>query len=334
MSSVTVNVEQSMYSETGDPLCYPCSLANEPLLIRCGEMIPIHWNWPDEKPSSKVDRMDVDTLLRESGATSIQGRVAQIAFGANRDVRNVLWKLNHSGRGKNISRDLIVVPAYIDDADVVACNLGYWGYIYGALLLHRPPDLNRPYLSGARTPVCVLLLDRMQMDCLHASEGVLKAGDEKRPYLNCDVAHLDVTLINGVVISAQLYALSLPFLSYDNETPVAFSRVQTANRPKRLRSMSQLEMLNRLAREIDLDIPRPFRNHPGQWIATALRQHRMNGHGQHSDLYRYLRAQIIERLCLHDEDKVVRCGNDGLSRVMSINDAWVPTPTLAQHQRQ
>ena len=319
-----------MYSEAGDPLGYPCSLADEPMLIRCGEIIPINWNWPDEKPTTKVDRADVNRLLQESGASLIQERVAQIAFGANRNVRNVLWKLDHYGRDKSISRDLIAVPAYIDDADVVACNLGYWGYIYGALLLHRPPDLNRPYLSGARVPVCVLLLDRMQMGCLHESEGVLRADDEKRPNLNCDVAHLDVTLMNGVLISAQLYALSLPFLSYDSKTPVAFSRVQTENRPEWLKSMSQLEMLDKLAQQIDLDIPRQFRNHPGQWIATTLRKHRVNGPGDQSDLYLHLRTQIIERLCLRDEDGVVRCGNDGLPHLMSVSDAWQPMPTLAE----
>ena len=325
-----VGATSAIYAPEGDPLAYPCELTEAAMMVVAGQAVPIDWDWPHHTPTSRADGRDVDAVLRARGAAGIEQRVAQIAFGANRDLGNVLWKLEHYAQGQRVSKDFVALPGYIDDCDVVACNLAYWGNFYGSLLLHRPPYLDRPYLAGARTPVCVLLLDHDQMQCIHRSEGVIAASGDQRPHLNCDVAHFDVSLHNNVTIHAQLYALSLPYLSFDGMFPVAFCKVDTWNRSRHMPAMSQLEMLDAVVEHLDVDVPAPFERNPGQWLADTIRGGRLHACPRGLELYKRVRARIIEQLCLRDSDGRVRCGNHGLPGLLPVKEAWSPAPTLAR----
>lgn len=329
VDTLAVELNRAIYADDGDPLSYPCEMTAEPVLVQNDRAIPIHWTWPEEPPRSAIDGIEVNELLENSGEATLEQRVAQIAFGANRDISNVLWKFRHYAGDKPVSSSLVVIPGFIEDCDVVACNIGYWGYIYAALLLHRPPDLRRPYLIGSRAPVCVLLLDHDQMQCMHASEGVVRDHVERRPNLSCDVAHQEVRLVNGVVLLAQLYALALPYLSFDGLLPVPFSTVATLNRHADLSPMTQVELLEEIAKDMGLEIPTAIADSPALWAARVLRLDQLNGTRERLELYTRIRSHIIEHLCLRDEDGAVRCGNADLAGLLPLVEAWSLTPTLA-----
>lgn len=305
----------SIYSPEGNPLEYPCELPARPLLINHEGVIPLSWIDPKEPPRT-ADGHLVDELLSSRGVASFRERMPQIAFGANRDPKNLRWKFQHyRAQGEAVSSDLILLPGVVTDADVVACNLGYWGYVYAALLLHRPPRLNRPYLQGCQAPVAVLLVDEPQMQALHRSEGVRASSAEPRPLVNCDVAWIEVTLFNGLRLKAQSYALSLPFLSFDGDLPVPFARVKTTGRAAELKGQTQLELFDQLAAALNLEMS-------GAEAAALIRADALTSRkGEGWALYTHMRQAIIEHLPLRDSDGRIRTGNMGLD-VMSPAEAW------------
>lgn len=268
----------------------------------------------------------VDDVLRARGAAPISERVASVAFGANRDLHNLAWKFAnyHDETGREASGDLVVLPGSIPEADVVACNIGYWGYVYGALLLHRPPKLERPYLKAVQAPVAVLLLDEHQMHMLHASEGVPRPGDSERPGVSCDVALIDVA-IGETTLPAQLYVLALPFLSLDGSRPVAFEAVETTGRDELTPVMSQLDMWHEIWARLGLDERVGFGAETAiDRLQKAARQKRAGGAPDHAadQLYAEIRRAICEELPLKDADGRVRSAIDDMPEVLSPDEAW------------
>src|SRR3990170_3976680 len=228
-----IDPEQSIFGRLGNPLDYPSRLPDGPALLLG---TAAHQIDADDLAALRLSGTGelVDDVLRARGSASLRERVVSVAFGANRDLRNLAWKLGnyHDDIGRESSGDVVVIPASIPDADVVASNIGYWGYVYGALLLHRPPALARSYLEGARVPVALLLVDERQMHILHASEGVPRPGESERGGVSCDVALIDVE-VAASTLAAQLYLVAMPFLSFDGVRPVAFEAVATSGRDER-----------------------------------------------------------------------------------------------------
>ena len=139
----------------------------------------------------------------------------------------------------------------IHDADVVACNIGYWAYVYASLALHRPPVLDRPYLAGNRVPVTLLLLDEAQiLTATHLSEGVPRTAEDERQHISCDVGVVDVQAF-GRTLQAQVYGIPLPCMSIDGGAlPVAFERVATDSPTDTLRRLGQHEMWAAIVRHL------------------------------------------------------------------------------------
>lgn len=268
----------------------------------------------------------VDDVLQARGSAPVSERVASVAFGANRDLHNLSWKFAnyYDETGREASGDLVVLPGSIPDADVVACNIGYWGYVYGALLLHRPPALDRPYLKAVRAPVAVLLLDEHQMHMLHASEGVPRPGDSERPGVSCDVALMDVE-IGGSTLAAQLYVLALPFLSLDGSRPVAFETVEATGRDEQTPVLSQLDMWREIWARLGLDERFGFGAETAIYRLQEAARHKRAG-GASDDtadqLYAEIRRAISEELTLKDADGRVRSAIDDMAAVLSPDEAW------------
>ena len=318
--------------EKGEPLGYPNRLHDSPVLLSGEYCYEIGWRWPDGESVVRGVGDSVNEYLIARGSAAIENRIAQVAFGANRDLINIAWKLkNYSDDAEGaVSEDVIVLPGLIHDADVVACNVGYWGYIYAALLMHRRTQVDRPYLEGVSVPVAILLLDEGQMCAMHKSEGVIKSADEERPMVNCNVAMVDTELPGKRTVSAQLYSLSLPFLSFDGIHPVGFNTVDTCGRNGDYLAMDQTKMFENIIRRMRLGMS-------VDEVVAAIRaggEARKNGLCESVDenqkLYEQMREFIIKEISLQDADGVRRRGCEGMNNILSIQAAWAFRNTLGE----
>jgi len=327
-----IDTSQSIY-ESGNPLGYPNVLHESPILLSGEHCHEIDWRFPTGVSRIKDTGISLNDHLIKKGAVPIENRVAQVAFGANRDLVNIAWKLkNYSdASGRTVSEDVIVLPSLIHDADVVACNIGYWGYMYAALLMHRRSKVERPYLKGVSAPVAILLLDERQMNVMHQSEGVIKHSLAKRPMVNCDVAIIDAELPGKFSVSAQLYSLSLPFLSFDGARPVAFDAVNAQGRNGRYPAMGQVEMLANIIKRMGLDTPVD----KVVSIIQAGAHARKNGIPVDSarDLYEQIRELIITKLPLQDADGVIRRGCESIDNLLPPSAAWKFQDTLGEQNQ-
>lgn len=326
-----IDSTMSIY-EKGDPLGYPNRLHDVPVVMSKDICWELEWRWPDGQTVINGTGQSLNDFLLKRGAAPIEERIPQIAFGANRDLVNIAWKLrNYSdGSGGKVSRDIIVLPGKIYDADVVACNIGYWGYIYAALIMHQQYRVERPYLKGVTAPVAILLLDRGQVNAMHDSEGVIKSPLEDRPMVNCDVAMANITLPGGYGINAQLYSLALPFLSFDGFYPVPFKEVRSSGRNPDCPALSQTEMFKNILDVMGISMS-------VQQVVSTIRaggHKRKKGLIGYSDkgqkLYESIRTAIIENHCLKDHDGVVRCGSQDMGNVLLPSQAWEFTETMGK----
>lgn len=322
-----IDSEKAIFGTLGSPLDYPCELPDRPYLLLGDEAHEIDLAAPDG-PAVKATGRRVDDLLVARGSARFADRVASVAFGANRDMRNLAWKFSHyhDVTGRKPSGDLVLLPARIAAADVVACNIGYWGYVYAALLLHRPPALQRPYLEEASAPVAVLLLDEDQMHMLHESEGVPRQADTDRPGVSCDVALIDVEVASMPArLEAQLYVLALPYLSFDGRAPVAFQEVATTGRDPSVPVLSQEEIWEAVWSRLDLKAEYGIEMSEGiSRLQAAAQAKRTRGVVDLAvdRMYADIRERISRDLVLTDQDGVVRTAIDAMPGLLTPEQAW------------
>lgn len=314
-----------MFGGRGDPLSYPGEPPNEPVILHGNRLVPLAWR--RAQLVVKANGTPVDDILAQLGSAPLTGRVPQVAYGANRDLHNLAWKMQSYRDHEGVSSTVVVLPGELHDADVVACNIGYWGYIYAAALLHRPPALNRPYLAGGSVQVAVLFMDVEQMRAMHRSEGVPYNYDESRAGVSCDVAVTSCTVGVNVDIRAQLYVLSLPFMSLDGgRSPAPFATVKRSGRST-LPRYEQRELWDRVSQQLDLGDPSAVVR-TLQTDALSRRAGESGASETSRALYERVRAEIVERLRLVDADGVVRTGSDGVPELLSPRRAWGGYPLL------
>jgi len=332
-----LQLSESIYGHAGDPLDYPGTRPDAPYYIDGATAHKLDWDW-DLKNVRLGDGTSLTQILEDHGEENLEDRVVQIAFGANRDLVNLAWKFANyaSDPSASVSTRVIVLPGYIDNADVVACNIGYWGYVYAAMILHRPPALNRPYLHGTRVPVSVLLLDAPQMAAMHLSEGVPQDADQaqSRQHVSCDVAVTTVNVL-GRELKAQLYALPLPFLSLDESRPVAFDRVEAEGARGKYPRLSESEMWTAITDRLRDRIRPLAEDADSMEIVDLIRAGailRMAGGSGSSDrsqqLYEEIRTGIIDDLRLLDPDGTVAHAAKDAPGLLSYEEAWLPSPLL------
>jgi len=324
-----IEFEKSIYDPQGNPLDYPGDIISNPLFISDGRYQQIKHS-DDFCSFYTSEGSDIRQILQQKNVPAIPERIAQVAFGANRNLENIAWKLREYKRTDNrISQDFIALPAYINHADVVACNIGYWGYVYSGLLTTHEHAGIRQYLLGTKCPVVVLLLDKMQLAAIHHSEGVVIPG-QTQPGVSCGISDIQVHLHDSVTCIAQAYSLSLPFLSLDGEYPIAFETVKTENRGD-YPSMSQAEMFYHINRcihaEQDIDGKLPIADtlrcanllllQRGVCSTREMEQH---------PLYAEVRTALLEHYTLKDGDGIIRNGLSDIYPVRSAEDNWKPSP--------
>jgi hypothetical protein len=324
-TGLIIDPEQAIFGELGSPLDYPCQLPDRPYLLLGDEAHEIDVT-ELEQPTVKETGERVDEVLAARGSALLADRIASVAFGANRDLRNLAWKFAHyhDAAGRKPSGDLVLLPGRTPGADVVACNVGYWGYVYAALLLHRPPALRRTYLESTNAPVAVLLLDEDQMHMLHESEGVPRRRTTARPGVSCDVALIDVE-VAARRLEAQLYVLALPYLSFDGRTPVPFREVTTSGRDPSISAMSQVEIWEAIWSRLDLRSSYGIEMREGIGrLRAAAQAKRARGvvDREAEGMYADIRERISRELALADEDGVIRTALDDMPGLLTPEQAW------------
>lgn len=305
--------ELSLYDPAGDRWSYPGDLPNAPYLLVGDQTYRLRWREDHFELAGSSDP-DLERALRRIEARNTS---AQLAYGANRNPANLVWKLSAYATANRCSRDAIIVPAVVREADVVACNIGYWGYVYGSLLLHRPPHMLRPYLRDAVASCAVLWLDADQVHAMHRSEGVPHSASAPRAGLSCDVTLVEaIELESTRPVQCQTYALPLPYLSFDGESPAPLAAVDVTGGTRRHR-FGQRELWERLDQQLGLCATYGFAN-----VASLVDCLRggvvVDPCGASSDantsreLYQTIRQRIIDELPLRDTHGAVVRGTDGI----------------------
>lgn len=326
-----VIVERAIYGKQGNPLDYPGQIIEHPIFVSEGYSTVLQHS-RDFSTFTTAKGESLDNVLYKNGVAQVQDRVAQIAFGANRNLENITWKFrNYHLADHSVSQDFIALPGFLRNADVVACNIGYWGYVYGGLLTRRAESSIRAYLQGTKCPVTILLLDQSQLGAVHRSEGVVHPG-QLRPGVCCGVSDMEVFLSESVTCHAQVYSLSVPFLSFDGKNPVSFKTVQTVGRGD-YPALSQ--------KEIFLEINKFLKTEPvssGQVrtpIAETLAKEnaQLLKHGieatrnmSANTLYNSVRTTLMTKYALMDCDGKMRCGLEDIYPVRSEENGWAATP--------
>jgi hypothetical protein len=327
MNKVAIN--RAIYGNHGNPLDYPGRIIARPVFVSNGYAIELGCS-DDFLTFTTAKGDSLERILHQRGVPQIQDRVAQIAFGANRNLENIAWKFrNYHHADHAVNQDFIALPAFLHNADVVACNIGYWGYIYGGLLTGTPEGNFRPYLNETWCPVTLLLLDTSQLAAVHRSEGVVMPG-QARPGVSCAVSDMDVHLSDSVTCRAQVYSLSVPFLSFDGKKPIAFETVKTRGRGD-YPALSQQEIflqINRLLHAEPFSAGRvPIAETLAEENARLLRDgalstRRMSGNA----LYTSVRNALIENYSLRDSDGKIRCGLEDIYPIRTEKTGWEATP--------
>jgi len=325
-----LSLDHALFGAQGDPLSYPGILPTGPCLLDGRSVIDLIWDGPRLLLADTLE--GVDDYLRRAGAAPIAQRTAQIGYGANRDLHNLAWKLKAYAESEASSRLAIVLPATLCDADIVASNIGYWGYVYSGVILHRPPSLSRPYLAGAGVEVALLLLDEHQVKAMHLSEGVPLGPVERRPGVSCDVAVASCNLRGTALeLDAQIYVSSYEFMSLDGHRPMAFAAVGRHGGGG-IPRLTQREMWEQIAARLDLG--------PVDVVVATLRAGalaRAAGNPgpseQTYELYHRIHQGISREMSLSEPGGVPQTAVHNPTQMLSEQAAWAGEPRVGDRIR-
>jgi hypothetical protein len=323
-----IDLNKAIYDPNGNPLTYPGERPEHPTLVMDNETYVVNVS-NDYQSFLLEDGRDIDEIFKSRGLVPVSERIAQVAFGANRNIENLVWKFKHYlAQNHSINQEILILPATIPDAEVVACNIGYWGYVYAGLLTTTNAVNIRKYLNGTQCPVTLILLDEQQMKAVHQSEGVLTLGAEP-PGVSCKISDITVDLSPEVSCLAQVYSLAVPFLSFDGH-PLAYKSVNTRNRGN-YKALNQQQLFEQINQHTGIEEYQPGRVP----IAETLREKTLNMMKQNIDatrniskdsLYASVRKSLLENFPLRDSDNQIRMGLEGIYPIRDNIEAWKPYP--------
>ena len=324
---VRIDPETAIYGTAGNPLDYPSALRRAAYYVDGVNAVRLGWDWTEPAAirltADGSELTDLGPRARLA-VTTLPARIPQIAFGANRNLANLMWKFRHYGEQEGATPEpFFVLPATVPRAEVVMCNVGYSGYLYAALLTDRSGDPVASRLVADReAPVAVLLLTADQMRMIHRSEGVPESSVTGRSLVSCDVALLETRCL-GASLTCQVYALPAPYLSFDGATPVRFPTAPTDGTAHRVRAQ-------RVAWQRILAHPQIARRlggtvRTGDDLVTALRS---DGGLAAPDLLSHVKRVIADELCLRSASGRPLDPRAGLDLLVPER-AWRAAPTLA-----
>ena len=322
-----IDPETAIYGSVGNPLDYPSTLRPAAYYVDGVNAVRLSWNWTDTTGIRLTADGSALTDLGPRARRAVEAlpdRVPQIAFGANRNLTNLIWKFRHyADEADAIPEPFFVLPAVVPRADVVMCNVGYWGYLYAALLTDRSGDPATSRLVADReAPVAVLLLTADQMRMVHRSEGVPESPVTGRAIVSCDVALLDARCL-GRVLTCQAYALPVPYLSFDGTTPIRLPTAPTDGTAQRVRA--QRDAWQRILAHPQIAQRWGGTVRTGDDVVTAVRSG--SGRGA-SDLIAHLKQVIASELCLRGASGLPLDPRAGLD-LLTSEQAWRAAPSLA-----
>lgn len=326
-----IDYRTAIYDADADPLDYPSAIPAGPRLVTDD-------TWQELIADDgfarfhTLDGIDVDAVLAKSGAAPVSGRIAQIAFGAHRNIANIAWKFAQYARtaSAGFSRDFVMVPAYLPNADVVACGVSSGGHLYSGLLTTRPGLPFRKYLLGTLCPVTLLLLDRSQMEAMHAMAGIPRPGQGYGSF-RCDLTEVEVRLDERHTTLAQTYSVALPFMALHGR-PLAFAKVTTLGR-KRYRALTQHEMFAAINAELSAENAMPGATPIIDTINARRRQlvaeGRPAGDIAQDPLFASVKQALATTHRLVDEDGRARSGIEDVYEPLAGDALWAFGPRYA-----
>lgn len=183
-------------------------------------------------------------FLSRHQLTPLHKRIGVLAFGANRNPDNIAWKLNRYGNHHDVTKHgaIIVLPAKVRNADIVAANLFYSGHFYGDLLLYHPMS------QGTTVEACVQLIDLQQLHAIHRSEDVPEPGRMEADFWGCglsEIGNIDLVSphVESITVLGYVSSTSI-FVSPILGQPVAFENVSATGRS--ITSLAQRQMFHHL----------------------------------------------------------------------------------------
>ena len=164
----------------------------------------------------------LEQLLLNMGYDSIGERIPIIAFGANRNVENLIWKMKKYGAS---DQAIISFPAYIENAESVVSSIFYSGHFYSDIIF------NTCFSQNTILEASLLLLSKEQIYALNKSENVPKENSDN--HWGAKIASISaiVPILGYQRIKALIYVSETIILNHpENGKPVAFRDVFAFNR--------------------------------------------------------------------------------------------------------
>jgi hypothetical protein len=297
-----VRLDESCYV---NELTYPGTMSATPFLMAGSKCWSAEVGWAD--PNPQADPLPL-SLLQFHGECSadandlmaqlaMEPRYPVLAFGANRNRANLLWKFTSA----QISGSVLGLPGIVRGAEVVAANLFYSGHFYADLACWLADQ-------AAWVEALVLLLSRNQLTALHRSEEVpleddLRAGSFTYGALPALFeVELRAPFVGRAVQAIGYVSWSSAWSPFGDNRAVAFRDI--AARGRKVRAFAQRELFDMMCE----------RHFPGQRPASVLARFRRlwqsvraGDSGYSNDWY----ADIVRRIReegVRDEQGEIRTG--------------------------
>lgn len=166
--------------------------------------------------------IELERLLSNMDCDSISNRIPVIAFGANRNVENLLWKLKKYDASDRV---IIALPAYIENAESVVSSIFYFGHFYSDIIF------DTPYSQNTILESTLLLLSAEQVYALNKSENVPEKDINSHWGAKIATINVVVPILGKKRIKALIYVSETIILNHPvYRKPVAFRDVFAYNR--------------------------------------------------------------------------------------------------------
>lgn len=227
-----VDIKDSCYVKQ---LIYPGKILTYPWACVRDSVYPIMIEDSDIAKSQIIigDKfIKIEDYLSEEGSDPLEKRIPVIAFGANRNIENLVWKMKRY----DVSDDVIIaLPAYIENSESVVSSIFFSGHFYSDIIF------NDQYCENTVLEATLLLLSVKQVYAINKSENVPKAEIEnhwgaKLAYINTLVPTLGYGRIKALIYVSETMIMRHP--KYD--TPIAFRDVFAFNR--KIPEYSQMQL--------------------------------------------------------------------------------------------
>lgn len=227
-----VDIKESCYEKQ---LIYPGRILTYPWVCVRDYVYPVIIEENNIKKSRIIiedELIEIEEYLFKLGSEPLEKRIPVIAFGANRNIENIVWKM----RKYDVSNDVIIaLPAYIENSESVVSGIFFSGHFYSDIIF------NNQYCDNTVLEATLLLVSINQVYALNKSENVPKAVIEN--HWGAKLALIDtlIPVLGNRRIKALIYVSETIIMCHPkHKKPVAFRDVFAFNR--KIPEYSQMQL--------------------------------------------------------------------------------------------